>query len=1080
MPEETPKTKIAILGGGVSSMVAAFELTERPELRDKYDITVYQMGWRLGGKGASARNLDYGDRIEEHGLHIWFGFYENAFNAMRRCYAELGRPPEAPLATWKDAFKPTDWVILNEKYQDRWVDWPIRFPTNFSEPGDGTLLPTLWDMLYQFLQWMWEILSDLLDGQPDLFAAAAGTPAPQAARKPAWWQRLIGEIGAELTAGERFAELELFELAHKLAEARKSQEGPLSAEDHGILATLLNDFKAWLWDHVVEPNLDNDGLRAFWITFDMGTALFLGVFEDRLFERGFDSVNELEFRDWLRSHGAREHPTLKDGPPTRGIYDLCFAYEDGDIAKPNMAAGTAARGLLRLGLTYKGAVMWKMQAGMGDTVFTPFYEVLKRRGVKFKFFHCVQKLGLSEDKKSIASIQVMPQVQLKVEEYDPLMLVKGLPCWPGEPLWYQIERGQELKEKLKREGTNLEEVCSPWPDTQPITLRAGQDFDLVVLGISVAALPPICQELSQHNPRFKQMLDETKTTMTQGFQIWLNRDLDQQLGWRYADNSVMGSYVEPVDTYANMSHLIERENWPDRDDVKDIAYFCGVLKDVPGENQAEATERARRYGLNFLNQDIEYMWPKATRSPRSQGIDWALLVDPENRTGAARFDAQFWRANFQPTERYVLSVAKSIKYRLQTHEAGYDNLYLTGDWIKNGFDAGCVEAATMAGMQAARAICGYPQDIVGEHDGWLNPSGQVEELFRLGGRAEAESPPAPGYVEYGGLTTVPSPVACQNARLYGFILEGDRGRIQALCRQVFEGPSRGQVLYQPLTHYVMLTFGDIPQIIPRLEPFSRMGTTSEKQVALWVLTAAVRRSGGLMIAERLAWFVPYMFVHNPISFAGGREIYGWAKNWGWIGWPQDEERPERFSLDAFGIRKFGAGSQAGRLPLLAVDRLGQAQAGAAASQWGSLEDAFTQIKALVLGGEEAFVIPGLELAENLFHDLTHHQVSQVFLKQFRSATDGLAASSQAIVEAATQVEKFNGLAFLDKYQVTLHSVDSHPLAADLGLKSQAALLSFRVDMDFVLEDGTIIWQAGSPERRGCLPLLGRLMGGGRT
>ena len=37
--------------------------------------------------------------------------------------------------------------------------------------------------------------------------------------------------------------------------------------------------------------------------------------------------------------------------------------------------------------------MYKMNAGMGDTIFTPFYEVLKARGVTFKFFQCVQISG---------------------------------------------------------------------------------------------------------------------------------------------------------------------------------------------------------------------------------------------------------------------------------------------------------------------------------------------------------------------------------------------------------------------------------------------------------------------------------------------------------------------------------------------------------------------------------------------------------------------------------------------------------------------------------------------------------------
>ena len=45
--------KVAIVGGGCAGMAAAFELT-RPALAGQYEVTVYQLGWRLGGKGASA------------------------------------------------------------------------------------------------------------------------------------------------------------------------------------------------------------------------------------------------------------------------------------------------------------------------------------------------------------------------------------------------------------------------------------------------------------------------------------------------------------------------------------------------------------------------------------------------------------------------------------------------------------------------------------------------------------------------------------------------------------------------------------------------------------------------------------------------------------------------------------------------------------------------------------------------------------------------------------------------------------------------------------------------------------------
>jgi hypothetical protein len=53
------------------------------------------------------------------------------------------------------------------------------------------------------------------------------------------------------------------------------------------------------------------------------------------------------------------------------------------------------------------------------------------------------------------------------------------------------------------------------------------------------------------------------------------------------------------------------------------------------------------------------------------------------------------------------------QYRLRTDQSGFSNLFLTGDWIK-GINAGCVEAAVMAGMQTSRAISGYPAVIEGE------------------------------------------------------------------------------------------------------------------------------------------------------------------------------------------------------------------------------------------------------------------------------------------------------------------------------------------------------------------------------
>ena len=88
--------RVAILGGGMAGLATAWRLSE-PGWREEIEaITVYQRGWRLGGKGASSRGVH--GRIEEHGLHLWLGYYENAFRLLRECYAELDRPATDPQA----------------------------------------------------------------------------------------------------------------------------------------------------------------------------------------------------------------------------------------------------------------------------------------------------------------------------------------------------------------------------------------------------------------------------------------------------------------------------------------------------------------------------------------------------------------------------------------------------------------------------------------------------------------------------------------------------------------------------------------------------------------------------------------------------------------------------------------------------------------------------------------------------------------------------------------------------------------------------------------------------------------------
>src|SRR5262245_40706736 len=126
--------RIAVIGGGCAALTAAFELT-RPEHMGRYAVTVYQMGWRLGGKGASGRGV--ADRIEEHGLHLWMGFYENAFRLMRECYEALPEKEGRRFRDWRDAFSPApDVAVVDQNSDGGWEFWRAHFPPGRGLPGD--------------------------------------------------------------------------------------------------------------------------------------------------------------------------------------------------------------------------------------------------------------------------------------------------------------------------------------------------------------------------------------------------------------------------------------------------------------------------------------------------------------------------------------------------------------------------------------------------------------------------------------------------------------------------------------------------------------------------------------------------------------------------------------------------------------------------------------------------------------------------------------------------------------------------------------------------------------------------------
>jgi uncharacterized protein with NAD-binding domain and iron-sulfur cluster len=727
------KTRVAIIGGGPAALAAAFELTATPELEARHEITIYQPGWRLGGKCASGRNQELGSRIEEHGLHVWFGCYDNAFSIIRRCYAELARDKQADaMPTWRHALKPCHQVAVWDRAEE-WDPHALDFPPTPGVPGTERERDFT-DVLREVLRWIDRRLRELVVEDADVERAFGDAPRPA----EGVLEDACREIELEVARVEHLGVSYLLEASMLLAERHLDRErgglaGPAAADlDRHV--TLLGALREWMRDHLVAALPDHPKLRLFASTVDVAIAAITGILTDGLLFRGFDAINDEELSDWLARHGAdidMEH-FERNSPFLRGVYDGSFAFVEGDTKRPNMAAGRAIQGAIRCLFHYNGAVLWRLQAGMGDAVIAPLYEVLKQRGVRVAFFHAVEEVRPAPDGRRVEAIETVSQVALKDDAYSPLIDVdcdaKPLPCWPDRPLFDQLVDGdtKEVRE------VDFEHAIDPLGSRERRTLVAGRDFDVAILAVPPSVQEQICAPLRRADRRYAAMLDGANSVITQAAQLWLDRT-PQQLDWRWDSNSLMSMYVEPVDTYCDMSHLLPCEHWPADDPVHHIAYFCGVIPDDEAKDAAQAAESVTRYTREFLEQDAARFWPSIATRPDGTGFDWDRLVAPQGVAGPERLSSQYLRVNHQPAERYVLTLSGTVDARLWPSERRFENLVFAGDWTRNGFDAGCVEGAMTSGMLAAQAICGAPADeaIAGLHGPTGFPNGP--RLFDDGG-----------------------------------------------------------------------------------------------------------------------------------------------------------------------------------------------------------------------------------------------------------------------------------------------------------------------------------------------------------
>jgi uncharacterized protein with NAD-binding domain and iron-sulfur cluster len=712
MTEAERVIRVAVVGGGCAALTTAFELT-RPEHEGRFEVTVYQMGWRLGGKGASGRGV--ADRIEEHGLHVWLGFYENAFRLIRDCYEERRSVmPHCRFADWRDAFKPAPDVGVADSNGEGWEFWLAHFPPGKGEPGDpitdGNPMTVL-AYLRQSVMLVGELLRSASAMRPDRAPPGpGGSPAP--VQGP---EAVVTAADALLRYGRLATTAALLEASDILRQAIDRFFPQLFRDGASTPLRLIEGLAEASRRQLAQLVEDDGELRRVWQVIDLILAILRGATVHGLAidPRGFDAINDHDWRDWLRMHGASEESL--DSGFMRGIYDLTFAFEEGDVSRPRLAAGVALRGAMRMFFTYRGAFFWRMSAGMGDVVFAPLYQVLKARGVRFEFFHRLRNVKLAPphegEQPYVESLEFDVQARVRGGgEYLPLVDVNGVPGWPALPDYGQLVNGRALA----KEAPAFEAVYEDRSVARK-TVRVTTDFDFVVLGVPIAVIPHVAREVVARERRWAEMVTHVKTVPTQAFQVWMKPDM-RELGWERPP-VVLSGFVQPFDTWADMTHLVPEERWSDP--VRSIAYFCSVLPDsqpkagVSRRFHAAQSARVRANAVRFLDEDVHALWPNAV--DQNGSFRWDVLANGDGVGNGHPFDTQHWAANVDPSDRYVLSLPGSIEYRLSPLDMSVDNLTIAGDWTATGLDSGCIESAVISGLLAAHALSRRPrlEEIVG-------------------------------------------------------------------------------------------------------------------------------------------------------------------------------------------------------------------------------------------------------------------------------------------------------------------------------------------------------------------------------
>jgi uncharacterized protein with NAD-binding domain and iron-sulfur cluster len=695
--------RVVVIGAGVAGLTTAHELTRTEAARSDWTVDVFEMGHRIGGRLFSAHRPEASGRNEEHGLHVWFGFYDNAFRLAHDVWGSVRKPEGCPWSTIWDALRPISASDHGLPGPEGFVVRRVIHTRNSDVPGVSAARTFTGQLtgLLDLLRALPATLNSMLRAEHESPAHVPETPSATLWPTPtdASWLRDVDRAFTQVLGALR----ERIGRDDPPAAAASEERRRRAARTERLLRRLHRPIVRRLRRMAGSRPAALEVVRLI----DLGLAIMRGAnnVEDGIFEDGdLDRVSGWELGAWLRRHGADED-TTRHCRVVEFLYDGPFAYLRGDRTRPVIEASAGLRLLFRFLFGHKYSVAFLMSAGASETLVAPLYALLRDRGVRFHLFHRLQRIDVDPTSRRVIRLHFVRAARA-LDDYDPIVVHDGLLGLRPDPDWSRLEDGAALEAR----GVSFYSRFAPDRGESDVVIwEVDRDFDDVVLALPLGAVAPDGDGFSpvagwlNHHPAASACLERLHLVPTVAAQLWFREPADA-IGLR---NRAVVTWAQPFSIVCDMSPVIAHERWASPGPAS-CAYLCGAWPlEAPTRPSSDREapmrdlQRARAALRAQLDAHAPTLFAPSATLHGTEGVP-----DP--------IDAQYVRANVEPWDLADLPLPGADAVRLEATDTGVDNMVLAGSWLRTTMNMTSVEAAVSSGLAAARGLGAEVRPILAE------------------------------------------------------------------------------------------------------------------------------------------------------------------------------------------------------------------------------------------------------------------------------------------------------------------------------------------------------------------------------